>query len=116
MVSQSLQLQEERGALDPTPTITDRKGFDPMIDEGLNGALCRQKAKEEMPSIPQPLISNEFWTKRPPNIVVAMVLMHTSPLKRLCRCMCFGPCTNVRAALVLQSVHIHVRVYALMCM
>lgn len=116
MVSQSLQLQEERGALDPTPTITDRKGFDPMIDEGLNGALWRRKARKEMPSIPQPLISNGFRTKRPPNIVVAMVLMHASPLKRLCRCMCFGPCTSVRAALALQSVHIYVRVYALMCM
>lgn len=36
---------------------------DPMIDEGLNGALWKRKAKEEMPPISQPLISNKCRTK-----------------------------------------------------
>lgn len=45
---------------------------DAMIDEGLNGAEQKRKAREEMPPKARPLGSNKCTTKWPLNIVEAM--------------------------------------------
>lgn len=54
---------------------------DPMIDEGLNGALRKQKAKKEMPPISQPLFSNKCRTKWSLNTTETMSWC-------LCVCVC----------------------------
>lgn len=65
---------------------------DPVIDEDLNGALWKRKAREEMPPISQPLFSNKCRTKWLLNAIEALPRWLC-----VCVCMCVCNCATVYA-------------------
>lgn len=99
---------------------------DPVIDEDLNGALWKRKAREEMPPISQPLFSNKCRTKWLLNAIEALprwvcvcVYVCLQLCNCVCRCMGFHPwmyvCVHVDCY-CRQHAHVYMRVYAWLCM